>query len=201
MKASVPKIGDEKWQWWSLTAGNFCKDSKSTISHIILYVVRNASWEIFSREYSQIFLLFLLDRRQNIPKRIFSNTYKRIFSNISFTFIGSEAKYSQENILKYFIYFYLIGGKIFPREYSQIFPRDYSQIFLLILLDWRQNIPKRIFSNISFTFIGLEAVWYFRHGVCIGCQQRGGSFGICNKQSILARWWKYSRQIVKNILF
>ena len=211
MKASVPKIGDEKWQWWSLTAGNFCKDSKSTISHIILYVVRNASWEIFSREYSQIFLLFLLDRRQNIPKRIFSNTYKRIFSNISFTFIGSEAKYSQENILKYFIYFYLIGGKIFPRDYFQIFillllnwrqniPKKVFSNVSFTLLDWRQNIPKRIFSNISFTFIGLEAVWYFRHGVCIGCQQRGGSFGICNKQSILTRCWKYSRQIVKNIL-
>ena len=78
--------------------------------------------QILTREYSQIFLLLLLDRRQNIPKRI--------FSNISFTFIELEAKYSQESILKYFFYFYWIGGKIFPREYSQI--------FLLLLLDWRQ---------------------------------------------------------------
>ena len=75
--------------------------------------------------------------------------------------------------------------------FGEILARENSQIFLLFLLDRRQNIPKRIFSNISFTFIGLEAVWYFRHGVCIGCQQRGGSFGICNKQSILARWYLY----------
>ena len=35
-------------------------------------------------------------------------------------------------------------------------------------------------------------MWYFCHELCIGCQQRGGSFGICNKQSIhqlVKKYW------------